>query len=43
MLESFLELLAGEKSECAIRTADISCQINDRQHDTTADPTWETE
>jgi len=43
MLESFLELLAGAKSKCVIRTAGISCQINDRQHDTTADPTWETE
>jgi len=38
MLESFLELLAGEKSECAIRTADISYWVNGRRHDTTAEP-----
>ncbi len=43
MLESFLELLTGAKSECVIRTAGLSYWVNDCQPDTTADPAWETE
>jgi len=43
MLESFLKLLAGEKPECVVWTADISYWIDGRRHDGTADPAWETE
>ncbi len=43
MLNDFLKLLAGERPDGTVWTADLSYWINGREHDGTADPAWNSE